>query len=180
MLVIVLVSALAVAGCVKKDPAPTSTTPTPTTDATPTGTTPPTSSGGGSGNTSSSPPTSPDAVKDKGTIQGPFEKTFPINVPVISPRSVTVLFNLTGAQPGAPATASVYLAFTDPTGKILKSANLGLGGVPSVSWSFTAADITSTGTYNLKATAQPPQGPAPTGLPSGGVANYDLYAKVDY
>ncbi|MFA5860361.1 MAG: hypothetical protein WDA16_01570, partial [Candidatus Thermoplasmatota archaeon] len=103
MLTIVLIGALASAGCVKKDPEPTLTTPT--IDTTPTGeATPPTGTGGNT----TTPTPNPEAVKDKGAIQGPFEKTWPIPVPIISPRSVTVLFNVTGAQPGAPATASVY------------------------------------------------------------------------
>lgn len=178
MLAIVLVSALAISGCVKKDTTePTPTTSTPTTSTTPTGTTPTSPTNGGN---STPPKPTTTAVVDKGAIQGQFEKAWTINVPVVSPASVTVLFNVTGAQAGAPATAAVYLVFTDPAGKVLKSATLGLGGDPGVKWSFTAADITSTGDYKLKATSQAATGPVPTGLPSGGVANYDLYAKVDY
>src|SRR5213592_3425158 len=105
LILVVLAAALAGAGCVKKnEPTPTTdvtSTPTATTgsSSTPTTTTTPT--------TVTKPSVAP--VTDKGQIQGTFDKSWKINVPAISPLDMVVRFNLTGAQPGAPPTALVYL-----------------------------------------------------------------------
>jgi hypothetical protein len=180
VLVLLVVASAIAAGCIKKEDTnpPPSTTP-PSGGSPPTGTTPtPTDNGTGTGGGTPPPQTQP--VKDSGQIQGQFEKSWTLTVPVVAPRDVVVLFNLTGAQAGAPPTAQVYLTFSDPNGKMLKSATIGLNGPANVQWAFTAADITATGSYTLKATSQPATAPLPQGLPSGGLANYDLFAKVDY
>lgn len=178
-LVASLVVLAALAGCVKDDATPPADGGTTPVTSTPTPTTPGTGGGGGSGGNVQNPP----PVTDKGSIQGPFDKSWTVPVPAVSPKAVTVVFNLTGVQAGAPPTASVFLAFKDPDGKTIKSAALGVGGSGnSVNWGFTAADILLTGDYKLVASANPTPGgaPAPTPLPSGGLANYDMSATVEY
>lgn len=175
LVVLVLAVAIASAGCVKKDnPPPDATMTTPTgTSSTPT---PPT--GGANGTSSTKPVVTP--VTAKGAIQGPFDMTWKINVPQVSPKDLIVNFNLTGAQPGAPPTASVYLVLSGPDSKAIKTATIGLGGSgDKVAWTL-GSEAAAIGDYTLKATTQPAPGPAPTGLPSGGVANYDLFMGVDY
>ena len=149
-------------------------------NATPTGgttTTPPTGNGTTPGGGSTP---SPAPVEDAGAVQGPFEKSWTLSVPQVSPRAVTVLFNLTGAQPGVPATAKVHLEFISPDGTVLKSTDVGLGGSgESVAWTFGPADIQTTGDYVVRATATAAAPGAP-GLPSGGVGNYQFYGLVEY
>lgn len=173
-LAMLLAAAALTAGCTSDDEPGDGTT----TTSPPTGTTTATPPPGG--NTTPPPGPAPQPVTDAGSIAGPFEKSWTITVPRLSPRAVTVNFNLTGAQAGAPPTAKVYLEFASPDGAVLKSTSVGLGGSgDSVAWSFTAADIAVTGDYVLRASASPPAAGAP-GLPSGGVANYELYALVEY
>lgn len=179
ILAALLVAALATAGCAKEEDMPPGDDGTTTTTTPPTGgattTTPPTNGTGGG----ATPPPAQKPVEDAGTINGPFDKSWTIPVPQVSPKVVTVLFNLTGAQAGAPATARVHLDFVSPDGTVLKSAVVGLGESPSVAWAFQPADIPTAGDYVVKASAAPSPGGAP-GLPSGGVANYQLYALVEY
>lgn len=178
ILAALLVAALATAGCAKEEDTPPGDDGTTTTTTPPTGgvttTTPPTNGTGG-GN----PPPAQAPIEDSGAVNGPFDKSWTIPVPQVSPKVVTVLFNLTGAQPGAPVTARVHLDFVSPDGTVLKSAVVGLGESPSVAWAFQPADIPTAGDYVLKASAASPGAGAP-GLPSGGVANYQLYALVEY
>lgn len=117
-------------------------------------------------------------VYDSGAIQGSFEKAWTLDVPTMGFRSADVAFVLTGAQPGAPPTARVYLAFLDPDGKEIKSAILGLGGAANeVTWSFPNGDMPRAGAYRIVATAEPQDDAA---LPSVGFANYELAAQVNY
>lgn len=117
-------------------------------------------------------------VYDSGAIEGPFEKEWKLDVPTMGFRSADIAFTLLGAQPGAPPTARVYLAFLDPDGKEIKSAVLGLGGSGNeVTWSFPNGDMPRAGTYRIVATAQPQDDGA---LPSVGFANYELAAQVNY
>lgn len=171
-----LLLAASLAGCAKETPPPDSST----TTTTPTGSTPTTTP---TGNGTTTPPATPnpDPVTDKGAMQGPFDKTWTVDVPAISPKNVAINFNMTGAQPGAPVTAHVSLVLTGPDGKVLKTAELGLGGNgDKVAWTLSAGDIVSAGALTLKATTgASPGGPAP-GIPSGGIANYELYAYVEY
>lgn len=181
---VALLVTAALAGCTSDAPPadgtttpPTGTTPTGGTGTTPTGgtgtTTPPTSGGN-----TTNPPANPAPVTASGQIAGPFEEEWAIPVPAVSPRAMTIQFNLTGAQPGAPVTASVFLVLKDPQGATVKSANLGLGGSgDKVDWAFSAADVTATGDYKLQATAR---SDLPQPVPSGGVANYQLTATVTY
>lgn len=175
---LMLAFAVLAAGCVKKDDpgdgatTSTSTPPTGTTG----GTTPPTSNGTTSGGGNTPPPT---VVADKGTFQGEFKKDWPIAVAAVSPKATTITFNLTGVQAGAPPTARVVLQFLDPEGKAIKSATLGLGGSGNnVAWTFGPADVALAGEYKVRATADATV-PGP-GLPSGGAANYELNALVEY
>ena len=178
LLVLLLAAATLTAGCTKDDggdgggdgnTTPTGGGTTTTTPPTQNGTTP----GGGS-----VPQTAP--VEDAGAIQGPFEKSWVLNVPQVSPRAITVLFNLTGAQPGVPATAKVHLEFLGPDGAVLKSTDVGLGGSgEAVAWTFGPTDAQTTGDYVVRATATAAAPGAP-GLPSGGVGNYQFYGLVEY
>lgn len=176
LLVLLLAAAMLTAGCTGDDGDGAggdggNTTPTGGT------TTPPTGNGttpGGGGAPSTAP------ITDAGAVQGPFEKSWTLAVPQVSPRMVTVLFNLTGAQAGVPPTARVHLEFLSPEGQALKSTDVGLGGSgEAVAWTFGPADVPTPGDYVVRASASPPAPGAP-GLPSGGVGNYQFYAHVEY
>lgn len=175
ILVVLLASTVALAGCAKKsDPPPADTTPTPTTV---TGTTPTTPT------TNVTPPPKPTVapVKDTGQIQGQFDKSWKISLPAVSPKELAVLFNLTGVQAGAPPTAVVGLTLNGPDGKSLKAATIGLGqSANSVAWKLGPSEAQLTGDYTLKVTAQAPPAPVPTTVPSGGAAIYDLLMQVEY
>src|ERR1051325_11985931 len=109
-----LVLAAALAGCVKQNNPPTETTPSTGNVATITSATPP----GPSNGTQSPPkPPKPEPFAEKGTIQGSFEKSWKVTVEAIAPKMLNIQFNLTGVQPGAPATATVHLVFVGPDGK---------------------------------------------------------------
>ena len=178
LLVLLLAAATLTAGCTKEDGGDGgdggNTTPTgggtTTTPPTTNGTTP----GGGN-----APTTAP--VTDAGAVQGPFEKSWTLAVPQVSPRMVTVLFNLTGAQAGVPPTARVHLEFLSPEGQVLKSTDVGLGGSgEAVAWTFGPADVPAPGDYVVRASASATPAPGAPGLPSGGVGNYQFYGHVEY
>jgi hypothetical protein len=176
-LAFLLAAAVLTAGCTKDEGDGQPTTSTPPTGGTTT--TPPTTPGGG--NSTTPPPASPAPVTDAGAIQGEFTKSWTLTVPALSPRAVTVLFNLTGAQAGAPPTAKVHMEFVAPDGSVLKSTDVGLGGSGNaVSWTFGPADVQATGDYVVRATAAASPVPGGPGLPSGGIANYDFYGAVEY
>lgn len=115
-------------------------------------------------------------LTDSGAIQGPFTKQWDVEVANVGFTNAMVHFALTGAQAGAPPTARVNLVLLDPEGGVVKSAVAGLGGSgDTIEWTFTAADLSTAGTYTLQATAGD-QAP----LPSVGIANYDLMVMVEY
>jgi hypothetical protein len=181
VLLAALLSAVALAGCA--DDADDAGTPTPSPEpTTPTPTTPGDGGDGGDDNETPPPPARADVVvTDAGDVQGPFEKSWTLDVPDAAYRSVLVQFNLTPAQDGAPVTARVYVTFTGPDGAVLQSATVGLGGAPAAEFSFSPGALPA-GSYTLAATAEPSSAPAPglPGTPSFGVAKFDVYAIADY
>lgn len=114
-------------------------------------------------------------LTDSGAISGPFSQTWAIEVENVAFSSAMIHFALSGVQGGAPPTARVNLALTDPEGAEVMSATLGLGGAASVDWTLTAAELPVPGTYTLAAVAD-----ATTPLPSAGLANYELAATITY
>lgn len=118
-------------------------------------------------------------VTAEGSIRGQFEKEWLLEVPTAGFKQTLVEFNLSGVQDGAPPTARVYFALYKPDGSLLKGATLGMGQDPLVTWTLTNADMPEPGAYLLKATAEP-QNQSPTGVPSFGLADYELYAYVEY
>lgn len=179
LLVLLVATTALAAGCTKKDDGGDGGGGDGNT--TPTGTTPTSPTGGTGGNSTPQPRPTTQPVTDQGGIQGQFSKSWTLTVPQVSPKLVTVLFNLTGAQPGAPPTALVHLQFAGPDGTVLKSADVGLGasGGNAVAWTFGPADLGATGDYVVSATAAAPAPGAP-GLPSGGVGNFQFYGHVEY
>lgn len=177
-LVLVLASALLLAGCTSSgdepatDPAPEAPAPNPGAK----------SPGGATG---AAPPAQQhppahqsEPVQDAGDIAGPFAKAWNVDVASVAFREVRVDFALAGAQAGAPPTARVELALLDPAGNVVKTQAVGLGAdVDSLSWTLRAADMPAPGTYVLQATSSQA---APAGLPSGGLAKYTLHAEVLY
>lgn len=175
LVAVLLATTVVLAGCTKDEDPPAGTT----TTTPPTGTTTTTTPTPG-GNSTPPPPPAQAPVQDAGDIQGPFTKEWTIPVPLVSPRVMTVLFNLTGIQADAPPTASLHLEFVLPDGTIAKSTGVGVGGAGNtVAWTFSAADLPQTGDHKVRATANPnPAGGPP--LPSGGVGKYQFYALVEY
>lgn len=174
LLTTLLVLGALLAGCTSSDPAPQAPQPQPPEDDAPAQQPP------ASAPRESKPAPKPAVrpVHDSGAISGPFEKTWTLDVPTMGFSTADVSFVLTGAQPGAPPTARIYLAFLDPEGKEIKSALVGLGGAgDEVTWSFPNGDMPRAGAYSIVAKAQPQDGP---GMPSVGFANYELAAQVNY
>lgn len=130
--------------------------------------------GGGAGNDLTTP--SDFNLSDSGQIAGPFSQSWPIEVENVAFRSATVHFALSGAQAGAPPTARVNLALTDPDGAVVMSATIGLGGSgDSVDWTLTAAELATAGTYTLAAVADDS-----SPLPSAGLASWEMAVLVTY
>lgn len=185
VLLATLAAATALAGCFGGDDGggAAATTPAPTTTTTPPAATP---TGSAAPQTPSVPQTRPAPVEDAGAIQGPFDKTWAIDVPRVGATGMSLVFSLAGVEAGAPVTARVNLVLADPDGAPIKTAVVGLGGeADSVSWMLTPSEVARAGTYSLQATAGDPTGgqapaPLPVGVPSGGLANFGLYAQVEY
>lgn len=122
-------------------------------------------------------PANPDPTMDDGDIRGAFDKSWDIEAPRVGARGLTVLFNLTGVEAGAPPTATVTLRLVDPDGAPVRTATLGVGGDGNaLAWTLQGTEMMA-GTYTL--TAQAPA-PGPGSLPSAGLAQYDLYAYAEY
>jgi hypothetical protein len=175
LVTLLVATALAAAGCVKNEAAPSA--PSNGNDHA----APPPSDDGRGSNPPPPPARTPTSthVSDKGSIQGTFEHAWAIAVPAISPKDFTVDFALASAEAGAPVTAIVTLVLTDPDGKLVKTETIGLGQPhESVAWSLAPGDVMKTGDWKLKATAQAPAGTE--GIPSAGVAAWTLAAAVDY
>lgn len=180
VLLIGLLVATALAGCTGDDGGdaaptpPTETPPTGGSPTTPTGPTTPTPD-----DTTTPPPARADVVvTDAGAVQGPFEKSWTLDVPDAGYQAALIQFNLTGAQAGAPVTARVYLSVSGPDGTPLKSGTVGLGGGNALEYAFSPGELPA-GSYTVSAMAEPQQGGVP-GVPSFGIGNYELYAIVDY
>lgn len=138
------------------------------------GTAPPPSSDGGG----AAPPASRADVTldDAGAIEGPFEKSWPVDVPAADYNNVLVQFALLPTEDGAPATARVFLSFEAPDGTSLRSVTLGLGGSDRLEYSFNPGELAA-GQYTLRATAEPTE---IGGVPSLGYATYEMHALADY
>ncbi|HEX2022474.1 MAG TPA: hypothetical protein VHH36_07160, partial [Candidatus Thermoplasmatota archaeon] len=109
-------------------------------------------------------------VADAGEVAGAFSDSWKIHVPDASVGGLLVHFNLTGAQAGLPPTARLFVVFRDPAGGLMGQATLGLGGDgDAVHWRYGPSSVIQAGDYVLEATA------ADTGLPSGGLARYEVY-----
>lgn len=175
-LLVALVSATALAGCFGQDDAGAQApvAAKPETDSSTS------DSSTASGPASPPPPSMPAdvTVNDAGNIEGPFEKSWNIEIPEAGYREVLVRFDLMPAQDGAPVTARVFASFNAPDGASLKSVTLGLGGSNALEYSFGPGEL-APGTYTLTATAQPQPGGLPSS-PSFGLAKYSLAATTDY
>ncbi|MEA3199907.1 MAG: hypothetical protein QOE90_1335 [Thermoplasmata archaeon] len=124
------------------------------------------------------PPSLPSAffVSDAGPIQGPFARSWPLKVAAVGFRDALVDFNLSGAQPGLPATARLHLSLQDAKGHEIKGEDLGLGADAAARWVLSARDLPLPGDYVLKATSAPGE----AALPSGGAGTFALFAAVTY
>lgn len=174
LLTTLLLAGALLAGCTSPDPAPQAPQPQPPAGDEPAAQPP----ANAPRDSKPAPKPAVRPVQDSGAIEGPFERTWQLDVPTMGFRTADVSFALKGVQPGAPPTARIYLAFLDPEGKEIKSAVLGLGGAgDSITWSFPNSDMPFAGAYSIVAKAEPHGDQA---LPSVGFAQYDLAAQVNY
>lgn len=172
ILLVLLVATALVAGCTK----PGADDPDDGTNGTPGGN----GGTGGTGGSGGSGTATPEDfnLTDSGSIQGPFSRSWDIEVENVGFTNAMIHFTLTGVQAGAPPTARVNLVLADPDGATVLSGVAGVGGDgDAIEWTLTPAELPMAGTYVLTATAGSDT-PAP--VPSVGLANFDLLAMVEY